>query len=156
MRYWSEFSPTYRVVIGSLVAVLAAGLLALLVFGIASCGVPDWLKGAPKSGTVVSKRHEPGHWYDQYNSCKYQTPVIRTRVVSNPNGGTSVETYTDMQCQGGYDHLYDDEDWKLLLKQCKQKSDGTTGKCRSGWREIHRERFATLSVGDYYDGKDNE
>lgn len=133
-----------RILAWALITVVGFLVCVATVFAVRSCSVPDWLKGAPKKGTVIDKRYEPARHYEEWNSCLYSTshydPVSKT---------------TSTDCQGGYQERYDDEDWKLLLEQCKEKSDGTKGHCRRGWREVRHDAYDRIRVGTYYDGSDN-
>jgi len=138
--------------IAGLVAIL---LLLLLAVVLKSCSVPDFLKGPPKKGTVLEKKYEPARHYQEWNSCKFTMPVSRTRVVSDGKGGVTTEVYIDNECQGGYDQRFDDEDWKLLLEDCKMKEDGSKGKCRRGWREVRRTAYDAIREGQYYGGNES-
>lgn len=70
-----------------------------------------------KSGTVIEKKHEDARTYEEYNWCKYRMPVTKTRSTYR-DGKYVSETYTDWDCQGGYEQRFDDEDWKIHIKNC--------------------------------------
>lgn len=121
--------------------------------------------GSITSGTIVEKLHEDARHYEEWDYCKTQYPTTKTRIVTDYEGNTSLETYTDMECQGGMVTRFDDEDWKIKIEKCEEPEtpagiEGSPGsnskksdkpKCDTNWFELDSAIYATLKVGDFYD-----
>jgi hypothetical protein len=122
-------------------------LLPLVLF-FAGCG--DATKG-----TIVELVHEDPRHYEEWDSCKYTVPATRIDMDGE------LETYLD--CRGGYETRFDDEDWYIHFEDCKV--EGTVGvykngkpawkrKCKTGWKEIDSLVWKKTKVGMYFDGKE--
>lgn len=127
-------------------------LLPLIALALVGCG-------GPTKGTIITMKHEDERYYEEYDYCKYQIPVTKTRTDFDGN----LEVYTDMECQGGMVTRFDDEDWLIQIEDCKvegergiedSKGNSTYKKdCKRAWREVDSEIYAAAKVGMYYDGK---
>ena len=106
-------------------------IVAIALIGIA-CG-----PGAPKAGTVVDTRYEP---YREWEETYYTTQCIS----HNEDGGCISSISIPHQRT-----RRDDEDWMVKLEECKYDDSGNR-KCRAGWREIDRQDWEALGVGDFY------
>lgn len=125
--------------------------------------------GGPTEGTIVTMKHEDARYYEEYDYCKTQYPVTRTRQVYDSYNKTyRTEVYTDYECQGGYVTRYDDEDWMIEIEKCEQPKTENTAeahndggsasssskpKCERAWRAVDSETYKLAKVGMYYDGK---
>lgn len=116
-----------RNVIATVTSWLAIGAVMLV-----ACG-----PGAPKAGTVVDTRFEEER--------RWTTTRVVEHCLSRDENFNCVSRWYETVI----DNHYDDPDWMVKLEECKYDDSGNR-KCRAGWREIDRQDWEALKVGDFY------